>query len=282
MKVELETKESSSAAVEADPLTNTQWIQLDLSPPPRPPAHSRCAPGYQDTGSLCPVTGNCFCSLSVSRLQLYLLVFKSTKYTLTHKPRISYRLFSCRSDIFNKQWRGIWSYEWWQLFHSAAWGIRLTTLLSHIDGKVKCECLLLFFFYLIENTSLCSTTRCSARFIRCLTASSKENIFIYIYFLYMSPIHSHLTIWFRLFCMSLTDVINWGRIIISNPCCTPRPKHSTPTETSNQTRIEKNTAINWCLVYRQRCTAHTKSSYGSVLLVIFWLIRHTYVSKTVT
>lgn len=98
----------------------------------------------------------------------------------------------------------------------------------------------------------------------------------------MSPIHSHLTIWFRLFCMSLTNVINWGRIIISNPCCTPRPKHSTPTETSNQTRIEKNTAIKWCLVYRQRCTAHTKSSYGSVLLVIFWLIRHTYVSKTVT
>lgn len=41
------------------------WIQLDLSlSPPRPPAHSRCAAGYQDTGSLCPltVTGNCFFS----------------------------------------------------------------------------------------------------------------------------------------------------------------------------------------------------------------------------
>lgn len=68
---EFESNWSSSAAVEADPLraasteiyTEFNWTWVFF--PPRPPAHSRCAPGYQDTGSLCPSLATRNCSLNL-------------------------------------------------------------------------------------------------------------------------------------------------------------------------------------------------------------------------
>lgn len=59
LKSSSKPRNPSPAAVEANPLTNTQWTPLDsrLYFPQRAPAGHRCVPGYQHTASLWPNAG---------------------------------------------------------------------------------------------------------------------------------------------------------------------------------------------------------------------------------
>lgn len=81
--------------------------------PPRPPAHSRCAPGYQDTGTLCPLLATGHCSKTTTRVVfccVWFIIVSLWTTTVFLVFKIHSTIFlTHQSNIFNKHWKEIWS-----------------------------------------------------------------------------------------------------------------------------------------------------------------------------